>query len=145
MHSQVVHPVVLSIIPGLLSDNVVDFSKACQDFPISCVSDSFKIPNETRWFWTGAMAIQHPNVRVHSLSRTQDELKLLEAKDSFPFLVIHGEDDKHIYVDKIESFMKNNFGNVEFHALQGVGHASFYESPEIVNKLILDFIVKVHN
>src|ERR1700709_2326231 len=105
MHPQVVHPVIMSIIPSLLSENVADFSKACQDFPISCVSDNFKIPEETRLFWVGALAIQHPNVRTYSLARTQDETALLAAKETFPFLVIHGENDKHMYVDKVENFM----------------------------------------
>jgi hypothetical protein len=34
MHPQIVHPVVMSIMPSLLSENVADFSKACQDFPV---------------------------------------------------------------------------------------------------------------
>lgn len=144
MHTQIVHPVVLSIIPGLISESAADFSKACQEFPISCVADDFHIPEETRLFWTGALAIQHPLVRAHSLARTQDETALLSAKDTFPFLVIHGDGDKHMYIDKLEAFMGDNFGNVEFHALKGVGHAVFYESPEFVNKTILEFVKKVH-
>lgn len=144
MHPIVAHPVVMSIIPNLLSSDVASFSKACHDFPISCVSDSFKIPDETRWFWAGALATQHPLVRQHSLARTQDESALLSGKETFPFLVIHGEDDKHMYADKVDAFMKENFGNVEFHALKGVGHAAFYEKPSVVNKLILEFVKRIN-
>lgn len=45
-------------------------------------------------------------------------------------------------VDNMENFMHENFNNVEFHRLQGVGHAPFYERPTVVNKLILDFVKK---
>ena len=144
MHPQIVHPVVMSIMPSLLSENVADFSKACQDFPVSCVADNFQIPEETRLFWVGAIALQHPLVRVHSLTRTQDETALLAAKQPFPILVIHGEGDKHMYIDKLESFMKENFENVEFHAVKGAGHAVFYESPELVNRTILEFVKRVY-
>jgi pimeloyl-ACP methyl ester carboxylesterase len=143
MHPQIVHPVVMGIIPNLLSNDVADFAKACQDFPVSCVAENFRIPEETRLFWAGAVAIQHPLVRSHSLARTQDESALLAAKETFPFLVIHGDGDQHMYLDKLESFMKENFGNVEFHAVKGVGHAVFYETPEFVNKTILNFVQRI--
>jgi pimeloyl-ACP methyl ester carboxylesterase len=68
----------------------------------------------------------------------------LAAKQTFPFLVIHGEEDKHMYIDKLESFMKENFENVEFHAVNGAGDAVFYESPEFVNNTILEFVKRVH-
>lgn len=89
------------------------------------------------------MATMHPLVRIHSLTRTQDQTALLAARYTFPFLVIHGDGDKHMYIDKIEAFMEENFGNVEFHRLKGVGHAVFYESPEFVNRTILDFVKRV--
>ena len=85
---------------------------------------------------------KHPLVRQHSLMRTQDETVLLAAKETFPFLVIHGEEDRHIYVDKIEEYMKTNFGNVEFHRVKGAGHATFYETPEFVNRTVLEFVSK---
>lgn len=50
-----------------------------------------------------------------------------------------------MYIDKIENFMKENFGNVEFHGLKGVGHAVFFESPEFVNKTVLEFVGKVQS
>src|SRR4051812_10016455 len=92
MHLQVAHDIILEIIPRLLSDNVVDFAKASTEFPLSCVADGFQLLEETLWFWAGAAAIQHPLVRIHSISRTQDETALLAAKETFPFLLIHGEE-----------------------------------------------------
>jgi len=88
------------------------------------------------------MIEKHPLVRQHSLLRTQEEATLLASKDTFPFLVIHGTEDRHMYVDKIEAFMKENFGNVEFHRVEGAGHATFYETPEFVNRTLLEFVNK---
>jgi pimeloyl-ACP methyl ester carboxylesterase len=144
MHPQIVHPVVMSLLPSLLSSDVADFSSAAQQFPASCVADDFVIPEKTRLFWAGAVAVQHPLVRAHSLNRTQDESKFLERKKTFPFLVIHGDGDKHMYIEKVRAFMESNFGNVEFHGLEGVGHAVFYESPQFVNQTILKFVKRVH-
>ena len=42
-----------------------------------------------------------------------------------------------------EKFMKSNFGNVEYHTIPGVGHATFWEQPETVNELVLVWIRKV--
>jgi len=163
MHPHVAHPVIMSLIPGLLSENIAEFSVAVQGFAASCVSESFEIPEEDRLAWIGGVALQvshvftrtkwlrmeksadykkNPLVRQHSIARTQDEGALLAAKGTFPFLVIHGVEDRHMYVDKLEAFMKGNFGNVEFHRVEGVGHAPFYEVPEFVNRTVLDFVKK---
>jgi hypothetical protein len=125
MHPEIAHPVVMSTIPNLISESVAGFSKACQDFPVPCVADDFQIPEETRLFWAGAIATQHPLVRVYSLTRIQDEAALLAAKDTFAFLVIQGGEDKYMYIDKLETLVKENFGNMEFHAVKGAGHALF--------------------
>ena len=143
MHPQIVHPAVLALSPGLLGDSVSEFSKACKEFPATCVAETFVMPEEMRLLSAGAIAIQHPLVRVHSLARTQDETVLLEAKATFSFLAIHGEEDRHIYVDKVEMFMMENFGNVEFHRLAGVGHMVFYENAKATNRLILNYVQRL--
>jgi len=48
-----------------------------------------------------------------------------------------------MYADKVEGFMKENFGNVEFHRVEGAGHSPFYEKPDFVNKTILSFVEKI--
>lgn len=58
MHPLIAHPVVLSLIPPLLSENVADFAKGCAEFPLSCVSTSFVMPEEVRLMSVGAIAIQ---------------------------------------------------------------------------------------
>jgi len=132
----------MELIPRLLSENLTEFAIAAQDFATSCVAENFEIPEEDRLLWIGGVALQNPLVRQHSLHRTQDEAALLAAKETFPFLVIQGTEDQHLYVDKIEAVMKETFGNVEFHRVEGVGHAAFYEVPEFVNQTVLDFVKK---
>jgi len=58
MHPQVAHPVIMSIIPGLLSDNTAEFAIAARDFILSCVTESFEIPEEERRAWIGGVALQ---------------------------------------------------------------------------------------
>lgn len=48
-----------------------------------------------------------------------------------------------MYVDKLEAFMGENFGNVEFHRVPGAGHMAFYEKPEFVNDIILAFVKRI--
>jgi pimeloyl-ACP methyl ester carboxylesterase len=86
---------------------------------------------------------QHPLARQHSLSRTQDETALLAVKDSLPFLVIYGEEDRILLADEVERFMNENFGRVEFHKLGGVGHAAFLERPEVVNRILLEWVRRI--
>lgn len=84
-------------------------------------------------------------MRAYSVSRTQDEKPLLDAQKTLPILSIHGVEDRHMWVDKMETFMKSNFERVEFHRIAGAGHAPFYEQPVLVNKLILGFVRKSHS
>jgi pimeloyl-ACP methyl ester carboxylesterase len=40
--------------------------------------------------------------------------------------------------------MKTHFPDVtEYHRLEGVGHACFYEKPDEVNRLILNFVQRI--
>jgi len=64
MHSQVVHPVVLSIIPGLLSDDVTEFATAANLFALSCVGEDYDMPEEDRLACVGAAAQQVSSFNV---------------------------------------------------------------------------------
>lgn len=47
-------------------------------------------------------------------------------------------------LEKHEEFMKQNFGdNLDYRRLPGAGHAPFYELPEIVDPMILQFVQRV--
>lgn len=86
---------------------------------------------------------QHPRVRPLILSKQQNTRNILAAGAKLPICVIHGAKDKHLDVHKVEKFAKENFGEVEFHALNEAGHMSFYECPEKTNQLILDFMRRI--
>lgn len=67
MHSQVVHPAVEAIIPGLISPNLDGFHKAVAKFVRSCFADGFKIQHKTLWEWVGGVAIQVRYITVSTV------------------------------------------------------------------------------
>jgi pimeloyl-ACP methyl ester carboxylesterase len=77
------------------------------------------------------------------LGREQDDAAIIAARKTLPFLVLQGTADKHLLVDKVEDFMRSHFDRIEFHRMEAVGHALFYEQPEFVNSTILAFIQKI--
>lgn len=58
MHSQVVHPAIEAIIPGLVSTTFDGFNKTVAEFVRSCFADGFTIQHKTLWMWVGGVAIQ---------------------------------------------------------------------------------------
>jgi len=143
MHPKVAHPVVMEILPRILTNDVVELSKGVRDFAISCVAPGRSIPYADMCMWTGAILLQHPLVRTYSISRTQDERALMSVSKTLPFLCIHGLEDQHMIAANHEQFMKLNFGNVEYHTIPGLGHSTFWEQPEKINELILAWIKKI--
>jgi pimeloyl-ACP methyl ester carboxylesterase len=69
----------------------------------------------------------------------------MEAKDTFPYLVIQGALDSINLADKLVAFMKENFRNVEIHLLEQGGHAAFYDCSVETNKAILGFVRRVRS
>lgn len=62
MHPEIAHPVVMSLVPGLLSESTAEFLAAATAFAASCVSEDYKVPEEDRLAWIGGVAI---TVSVH--------------------------------------------------------------------------------
>jgi hypothetical protein len=58
MHPEVAHPIVVGLIPGLLSSDSSEFYKTASEFPLSCVADGFDLPAEDFFTWAGLVAIQ---------------------------------------------------------------------------------------
>ncbi|KAJ3718857.1 alpha/beta-hydrolase [Lentinula raphanica] len=142
MHSEVVHPVILGLIPGLMTEDIALFAKTLPEFVLSCVSPSHKLPYDVYAKWVGGAAPRAPIVRQSMLGRGQDSSAIMAATSHFPYLAIQGEDDQHLVPPKLEKWMKEHLAKSEFHLLPGVGHAPFYEAPEATNKLILEFVKK---
>ncbi|KKA19450.1 hypothetical protein T310_6574 [Rasamsonia emersonii CBS 393.64] len=135
---------IFDLLPRLLSSEVDVFSQACREMVNSCFSPGFPVPDETKWAWMGVVAAQTPAVRCIVATREQDETAILSARHRLPFLVIQGTADRHVRHEALESFMRTQFPDVsEYHRLDGVGHACFYEKPDVVDRLIVEFVQRV--
>ncbi|KAJ3813481.1 alpha/beta-hydrolase [Lentinula aff. lateritia] len=142
MHSEVVHPVILSLIPGLMTEDIALFAKTLPEFVLSCVSPNHKFPYDVYTQWLGGAAPRAPIVRQSMLGRGQDSTAIMAVANDFPYMAIQGEDDQHLVPKNLEKWMKDHLARSEFHLIPGVGHAPFYEAPDVTNKLILDFVEK---
>ncbi|KAF9058625.1 alpha/beta-hydrolase [Rhodocollybia butyracea] len=143
MHSEVVHPVILSIIPGLMTEDIALFANTLPDFVLSCVAPSYKLPYDVYTKWLGGAAPRAPIVRQSMLGRGQDDTAVMAAAtSSLPYMAIQGEVDQHLIPPKLEKWMKEHLAISEFHLLKDVGHAPFFEAPDVTNKLILEFVKK---
>lgn len=59
-----------------------------------------------------------------------------------PSLLIWGEEDPVIPVRYVEN-VKRDFAGIEVHTVPGGGHAPHYEQPEIVNPVLVDFLLRI--
>ena len=130
---------ILDFIPRLLDPDLDKFGPTAKEFAESCVAFGDKLDQSTKYSWMGAVAGQHPDVRVWSIPHTQDETALMKASKTLPYLVLHGDMDKHVEGLKLKAFMTKNFGNFVFRLWKNVGHASFWDDPKDANKEIVAF------
>ena len=140
MRGEIAHPWVIEIIPRLLAADLSNWGETVKDFVEACVAHPDDMPQLTKYAWIGGASVQHPQVRLLTMPRDQDESALLAVKDKLAFLVLQGKLDKYVLGDKLDKFMHSNFKNVEFHILDDCGHAPFYEKPEELNKTTLDWV-----
>jgi len=75
------------------------------------------------------------NMHMHSLSETYKRV----GKYKKPVLLIWGRKD-HVLPFMNSKRVKEAIPHLEFHAIQGAGHNSNYENPEIVNPLLIRFL-----
>ncbi|KAE9402061.1 alpha/beta-hydrolase [Gymnopus androsaceus JB14] len=142
MHSEIIHPHIVSLIPGLITEDIALFAKTLPDFVLACFAPEYELPYDVYAKWIGGTAPRPPIVRQSMLMRKQDETAIMAAAvNQFPYLVIHGGEDQHLFAWKLEKWLKDHqFSQYEFHLLPGVGHSPFYEAPDVTNKLILKFV-----
>lgn len=139
MHPQVATEWIMDFIPRLLDTDLAKFGPTAKEFAESCVAFGDKLDQDTKYEWIGAVANQNPLVRTLSISHEQNETALMAASGNIPYLVIHGDKDKHVNGTRLKAFMDANFGNVTFMLLNDVGHASFWDAPIVTNLAIIDF------
>ncbi|KAF9645207.1 alpha/beta-hydrolase [Thelephora ganbajun] len=139
MHPLVATPWILSFIPQLLNYSLPAFGPTAKTFAESCVAYGGQLDQGTKYTWMGALAGQHPDVRVWSIPHTQNESALMAANRTIPYLVLHGTMDKHVDGQNLRNFMNNNFGNFVFRLWNNTGHASFFDNPGGANFEIIAF------
>ena len=139
MHGQVATEWIMSFIPRLLDTDLAKFGPTAKEFAESCVAFGNKLDQDTKYEWMGALANQNPLVRTLSIPHEQNETALKAASETIPYLVIHGDKDKHVDGTKLKAFMDANFSSVTFMLLNDVGHAPFWDAPIVTNRAIIDF------
>ena len=58
MHPEVAHPVIMEMLPRILTNDAIEFAKGARDFVISCVAPGHPIPYADMCMWTGAILLQ---------------------------------------------------------------------------------------
>ncbi|PBK60694.1 alpha/beta-hydrolase [Armillaria solidipes] len=137
-------PYSATVIPSITSPHTTEFQNALKLFIGAFVAPGNSISFEDRCAWIGSAAGMNTAARKFSPIRTQDETALLSVSNELPILCIQGTEDTLMDLEKHEEFMKQNFGdNLDYRRLPGAGHAPFYELPEIVDPMILQFVQRV--
>ncbi|PBK60728.1 alpha/beta-hydrolase [Armillaria solidipes] len=148
MFPEILTPYSTNILPPLSSPELPDFQNALQELISAFFSPGYiaKVSFEERCAWIGSAASMNTAARTFSISRTQDETALLSVSKELPILCIQATGDKLMEQDKHEAFMKRHFGNnLDYRRIPGGGHAPFYEFPENVNSMIIEFIQRVYD
>ncbi|KAK0237425.1 alpha/beta-hydrolase [Armillaria nabsnona] len=137
MFPEILTPYSIKILPPLSSSDLPGFQNALQELMGSFFS---------RLYREGSATSMNTAARTFSISRTQDETALLSVSKELPILCIQATGDKLMEQDKHEAFMKRHFGdNLDYQRIPGGGHAPFYEFPETVNSMIIEFIQRVYD
>lgn len=144
---EITKPNTAIVLPPLSSPHTVDFQKALKEFISGFVAPDNQemVSFQDRCTWMGSATNMSIAARSFSLSRTQDEKALLHVSKRLPIICIQGTEDTMMELEKHEEFMKKNFGdNLDYRRLPGAGHSPFYELPEVVNPMILQFVRRVY-
>jgi len=59
-----------------------------------------------------------------------------------PTLIVWGEKDKILPIDRHSARLRNEIPNVQFRSLPGIGHVPMHDDPELISKLIRDFALQ---
>ncbi|KAG7446699.1 alpha/beta-hydrolase [Guyanagaster necrorhizus] len=146
MLPEILTPYSTTILLPLSSPDLPDFQKALEGLISGFFSPGYlaQVSFEEKCAWVGSAASMNAAARTFSISRTQDEKALRSVSRDLPILCIQAMGDTLMESDKHEEFMKRHFGdNLEYRRVPGGGHAPFYEYPEIVNPMIIEFVRRV--
>ena len=132
-------PFLSDLTPRFLGTSLATFGPTVKEFVESCVAYGDQMDLGTKYTWMGAVAGQHPDIRIWSFPHTQDETALMAASKTFPYLVLHGTRDKFIDGERLRDYMNSHFGNFVFRLWENIGHAPFWENPDQANIEIVAF------
>ncbi|BET96690.1 alpha/beta fold hydrolase [Xenorhabdus taiwanensis] len=74
------------------------------------------------------------------LSPQATDQKLLAETSETPLAIVNGADDPYINFDYINGLNYRNLWKREIVNLAGLGHAPFWESPELFNPILVEFL-----
>ncbi|OTA18794.1 epoxide hydrolase [Xenorhabdus beddingii] len=74
------------------------------------------------------------------LSPQATDQKLLAEASEVPLAIVNGADDPYINFDYIHGLNYQNLWRRRVFNLSGVGHAPFWESPELFNPILVEFL-----
>jgi len=102
---------------------------------LSEYEEKFKVQMKYRGYKRALLSTIR-NMHMHSLSETYKQV----GKHKKPMLLIWGSKD-HVLPFTNSKKVKEAIPHLEFHAIQGAGHNSNYENPEIINPLLVRFLI----
>ncbi|KAK0444612.1 Alpha/Beta hydrolase protein [Desarmillaria tabescens] len=140
---EILRPFTIAVLPSLSSPHTIKFRNGLKDFVTAFVApdNCGMVSCEDRCAWMNNAMNMSIAARTCSLSRTQDETALLRVSKQLPILCIQATEDTMFEAERHEEIMRRNFGdNLDYRRLPGAGHSPFYELPEIVNPMILQFV-----
>ncbi len=70
----------------------------------------------------------------------ESDQKALVATASVPLAVIDGAEDPFVNTSYVASLTFANLWEGTYHVIPGVGHAAFWEAPEVYNPLLQRFL-----
>jgi pimeloyl-ACP methyl ester carboxylesterase len=93
-----------------------------------------EVPEAKVYEWIGRYVTQNP------MGRESEELKLQDAANNTPVLVLLGEKDLFLDSEKMKEKYQTELPKAKVHIWPGVGHAPFFEAPEKTRDAILTFL-----
>ncbi|KAH9918571.1 alpha/beta-hydrolase [Epithele typhae] len=134
------HPNFLAVIPQIMSPNADDTHRGAELFVDSCAKAP--LPYETKLEWMGAWVAQPRMSRHWSTQRKQDPAVWEASARGIPVVVIQGLEDAHCAIEETISLVRKVYADVEVHLLENVGHSPHVETPEVANKLMLEWALR---
>ncbi|KAK7677749.1 hypothetical protein QCA50_019301 [Cerrena zonata] len=140
LHTEYMGDFLKNNVPRFLSSSADIQGEAAVEFIESCVRNPEAMSFETKMKWIGGYVIQSATVRTHLITREQSSQRWEKEIQNVPVLLIQGDSDRHVVVDKIIPMAQKYYARLELHVLKGCGHTPCFERAEETNRLLLDFV-----